>query len=465
MSFSVNFYTHTKSDNSTKQPTGTGTSFNCIMKDGCSVINPDIQLQMSLDTNPTAYNYAHIADFNRYYYVTDWYFEDRLWHARLRVDPMATYKSQIGSYSGYVVRCASAYNGDILDTLYPVTCERTTIANGSSQDPGWVDSPSDGGTFVVGIIGSDADPNGCAVTYYAVTSSTMTAILNYLLDENHYNTITDIELDLLKCIFNPTQYIVSCMWFPFTVIGVNTTVEVGWWQLTGVSALRVSDPTQGNNLAFTIPKHPQAARGNYLNMKPFSSYFLSAGPWGVIQLDNVNLIYENSLSCMIRVDCFTGSGRFIIYAADGSGASYEEHFAQIGVPVIIGQNTINQGALANAGSGVMGGAFAAASGNIAAGIASTIQTIGSFMDLMQPKSSIVGSNGSFAFNKDFKLVGEFMTVAQEDKASRGRPLCEKRTMSNLSGYILCADADPAIPGTDSEQAAIVNFMNSGFYYE
>ena len=200
-------------------------------------------------------------------------------------------------------------------------------------------------------------------------------------------------------------------------------------------------------------------------MKPFSSYTLNAGPWGVIPLNNVNLIYENSLSCKIEVDLITGSGRFIIYASDGSGASFEEHFAQIGVPVIMGQNTLNQGALSNAGSGVMGGAFAAATGNIAAGISSAIQTVGSVMELTQPNTSMVGSNGSFAFNKNFKIMGEFLTVVNEDKASRGRPLCEPRTMSALSGYILCSDADPQIPGTQSEIDEIVSNMNSGFYYE
>lgn len=465
MAFNVNFYTFAKRVNSTKRPTGSGAQYSCIIKDGCGAVNPTIQLQMAIDGNPTAYNYAYISDFHRYYWVSEWIFEDRLWTAHLKSDPMATYKSEIGSYNGYVARAASAYDGDIMDLLYPATAERTTIANGSSQDPGWSTSPSSGGTFVVGIIGKSADPNGCAVTYYAVTSVTMTNILNYLLNENHYSTITDIEIDLLKCIFNPTQYIVSCMWFPFTVTGSNTTVSAGWWDLTGVSALRVSDPTQGNNLTFTIPKHPQAARGNYLNMRPFSSYFINAGPWGVIPLNNANLIYENSLSCKISVDIFTGSGRFIIYAADGSGASFEEHFAQIGVPIMMGQNSLNQGALANAGAGLMGGAFAAATGNIVAGISSAIQTVGSVMDLMQPNSSVVGSNGSFAFSNVFKLVGEFMTVVNEDMASRGRPLCEPRTMSTLSGYILCSDADPQIPGTESEVAEIVSYMNSGFYYE
>lgn len=465
MAFNVNFYTFAKRTNSTKRPSGSGAQYACIIKDGCGAVNPKIQLQMAIDSNPTAYNYAYISDFHRYYWVTEWVFEDRLWTAYLKSDPMATYKTQIGSYHGYVARAASAYDGDIMDLLYPATCERTTIANSASNDPGWVNSPSQGGTFVVGIIGNSSDPNGCAVTYYAVNSASMSAILNYLLNDVNYSSITEISADLLKCIFNPLQYIVSCMWFPFTVIGVNTTVTAGWWQLTGVSALRVSDPTQGNNLTFTIPKHPQATRGNYLNMKPFSSYSLNAGPWGVIPLNNANLIYENSLSCRIEVDCISGSGRFIIYASDGDGASYEEHMAQIGVPVIMGQNTLNQGALSNAGSGIMGGAFAAATGNIAAGISSAIQTVGSIMELTQPSSSIVGSNGSFAFNKNFKILGEFLTVVMEDKASRGRPLCEPRTMSSLSGYILCSDADPQIPGTDSEIDEIVSNMNNGFYYE
>lgn len=464
MSFSVDFYKHTKSDNSTKQPSGSGTAFDCIIKDGCSVVAPDIQLQMAIDANPTEYNYAYIADFHRYYFVTDWYFENRLWHARLRVDPMATYKSQIGSYSGYVLRSNTAYNPDIIDTYYPIEAELTEIDSPANQDPGW-STDIGSGTFVIGVMGKNASPNGGAITYYGISPAGMTAIVNYLLDEANFSGVTDITPDLLKCIMNPLQYIVSCMWFPFTITGTGTSsIYVGWWEITGVNALKITDAVYSRNISFSVAKHPQAVRGNYLNMQPFSSYLLSAGPWGIIPISNVNVINKTTLNAIMKVDLYTGSGRFSIIAPNQL-AYVEDHMAQIGVPIALGQNVINQGALTGAAGGLGGMVGNAISGNIAGLIGSSIETIGSVAELSQGVPSTVGSNGSMAFNTRFSLLGRFMTVADEDKATRGRPLCAKRTMSSLSGYILCADADPAIPGTDSEQADIVNYMNSGFYYE
>lgn len=467
MSFSVNLYTFSKRVNSTKRPTGNGTAFDCILKDGCSVVYPEIQLQLSAGTSPASYNYAYISSFGRYYYISDWYFEDRLWTAKLKVDPMATYKSSIGAYSGYVVRSSAAFDGNIIDTYYPVKSQITEVVNGTSQDPGWSNDISDG-CFVVGIMGNNSSPNGGAVTYYVMSPSAMHSLTNWLLDTNNYTGVTDITADLLKCIINPLQYIVSCMWFPFsTVPGTNvSSIKIGWWDVSGVSALQINKPLVKKNLSFTIPKHPQSTvRGNFLNLEPFSSYILSAGPWGLIKLNNINLINDTTLSGFIYVDTYTGSGRLVLDAPFASGAIVEDHFAQIGVPIQLGQNTLNQGAVNGVASGALGVAGSAATGNILGMIGAGLDTIGSVAELSQSIPTVVGSNGSMAFNTAFKLLGRFADVAPEDLSSRGRPLCQVKTMSSIAGYIVCADADPQIAGSDYEQSTIVSYMNSGFYYE
>lgn len=469
--FNATFYTFSKRINSTKQPSG-GSSYSIELKAGSSAINPTIKLDVGQAGNPTAYNYAYIAEFNRYYHIRDWRWEERLWAADLASDPLASFKSDIGSYTAYVSRAAAAYDGDIMDSYYPAKAEITETKQDATVDPGFIrpdiTHTINDGTFVVGVQGKNAAQNGGAVTYYAVKPAAIRAITDYLLDPQNYN-IMDIEEDLLKCIFNPMQFIVSCLWFPFSMILGSDNIEVGWWDIsmpTGMQVCKVlSDPVYTRNVTYPIPKHPQAAtRGNYLNMQPYSQYMINAGPWGAIPIDNRQLLDETDLSCVMNIDLITGTGRLSIVGKN-SLVYIEDHVAQIGVPVQLGQNMLNQGALFNgigSGVGTIGSALNIHPGSMLTNGLAAIYDVAS---LSQAQPVSVSSNGSMAFNTLFNIVGRFLTIVDEDLSSRGRPLCKPKTISGLSGYILCEDADPQIPCTSQELSQIVSYMNGGFYYE
>ena len=459
----VNFFNFTKKINSTKTPTGTGTEYDVIIKRGSSIINPTIELDAGLATSPANLNYAYISDWERYYFVSDWVFNDRLWTAKLTVDPMASFKSEIGSYSGYVLRSAQSYDGNIIDTLYPALTDITTQSHGTAQDPGFDDDFS-GGSYVIGIMGKNNGQNGGAITYYQADSIAMIYLCNYLLDWSNYN-VTDIEEDLFKAICNPLQYVVSCMWFPFNPTHTNGNCYVGWWDLSEAGLHPLTSSMQfTHSMTFTIPKHPKASsRGNYLNTAPYSKYTLFAGPFGAIPIDTTYLLGQTSLITYMKVDCVTGSGKLVI--EDSSGNHLEEHFAQVGVPIQMGQNIINQNAVSGVTGGVMNTIGAAVGGNPLGMLKSGLETIGNAAALSQSVPSTVGGNGSCTFIDDWTLTGKFLDIADEDIVSRGRPLCKTKTISTLSGYILCSDADPDVACTDTELAQIVSYMNGGFYYE
>lgn len=462
--FDATFYTFSKRINSTMQPSG-GSVYSIELKAGSSAINPTIKLDVGQDGNPTAYNYAYIAAFNRYYHIRDWRWEERLWVADLVSDPLASFKTNIGSYTAYVSRAAATYDGDIMDAYYPAKAEITETKSDATTAPTFTHNINDG-CFVIGVQGDSAAPNGGAVTYYAVKPAAIASLTNYLLDPQNYN-IMDIEEDLLKCIFNPMQFIVSCLWFPFAMVLGSDNIEVGWWTITTPSASckELSDPVYTRNLVYPIPKHPQAAaRGNYLNMQPYSEYIINAGPWGAIPIDNKQLLDQSSLSCVMNIDLMTGTGRLSIIGKN-SLAYVQDHVAQIGVPVQLGQNMLNQGALFNgigSGVGTIGSALSMHPGNM---LTNGLAAIYDAASLSQAQPVSVSSNGSMAFNNLFNIIGRFLTIVDEDLASRGRPLCKPKTISSLSGYILCEDADPQIPCTSQELSQIVNYMNGGFYYE
>ena len=105
--------------NSTFIPQSFTATYQCILKEGCSVLNPVISLNIGLLNNPTSYNYAQIESFSRYYYIKNWTFSDSLWHAEMQVDVLASHKSDILGSSAYVVRCSKYSDGNIIDTFYP----------------------------------------------------------------------------------------------------------------------------------------------------------------------------------------------------------------------------------------------------------------------------------------------------------------------------------------------------------
>lgn len=443
-----------KKPNSTKQPSG-GTSKTVRLKDNCSVLNP----VFLLNGYDLSHNYVKWG--SRYYYIDDIVIvANDLAEYHCSTDALATFKADIGASSQYILRSAAASNGRIVDNYYPAKAQNT-------HEAVTITSPFDknNGSFVIGIQGKGAAANGGAVTYYAGSAAAIKALVNYMLDSPSTYDVSEISTQLLTCIFNPMQFIVSCMWFPFTVPVTNGDVTVGWWQVTGSSLRPVASLEWGTNLSVSIPKHPKAAsRGQYLNLPPYSRYRLEAGQWGIIPLDNFNLMDASSLDLDYKVDIMTGTGRLNVKYRDK--LIYESIYtAQIGVPIQLGQNVLNQGALTGAAGGALNTIKAAVTGDAVGMFFSGLGAIGDAAAVSQPVPSMMGSNGTMSFNNIFGIMADFLDVADDNNTENGRPLCEVRTVSSLSGYMLCEKADLDTAASPSEKAEIISALNGGFYYE
>ena len=82
------------------------------------------------------------------------------------------------------------------------------------------------------------------------------------------------------------------------------------------------------------------------------------------------------------------------------------------------------------------------------------------------KVSTAGTTGSMAATLiDGALIGVFQMLADENLPDRGRPLCKRRTLEDLPGFMQISDADISIPCTLSELSQIRGYMNGGFFYE
>lgn len=447
MAITLEMYTFNKKLNSTKQPSGSGTSVSAVMKDNTSVLSPHFILK---DFN-TSWNYIKWG--SRYYFVDDIVLLSNS-HAEYvcRTDVLATFKSVIGSSSQYVLRAASQYNPYIVDTKYPAKASASlsqTLLSGLA-----VDST---GIYVIGIISENDSEN--AVTYYTLGPSNFSALMQALFDTSYLNA-QDISTELQKELVNPMQYVTSCYWFPFTAqqaAGDMAQIKFGWWD-SGVYAGKLSESGRIVSLeaTFSLPGHPQVSRGNYLNDAPYTRHTLNCYTFGSIPLDPAPFADGSAGAIQIDVDLYTGIAQMYVAC---NGSRLFTTVSQFGVPIQLAQS---QGNIVSGALSALGGAVGLAYGNVV-GFA---QGIASAVEAAMPQVQSQGANGSkVAFLQTANIVSQFRQLVPEDNVQIGRPLCDVRTISALSGYILCEEADLDFAGSASEKEQVMSYMNSGFYYE
>lgn len=463
-----------KKPNSTKQPTGAGTLVTCVLKKPTSIIRPVFELQGST----TTYNYIKWG--SRYYFVDDIILtHNNYTEYHCSVDALASWKTEIGTSSEYVVRSYSNYDGILPDFLYPAQAGYTYNNDSIDLTTGIVPDPSNvlsaswdnaNGTYVVGIAG--ASQSSGSVGYYAMTAGDFSDMLDELFDTTLIldTSATDMLEITQKQLCNPFQYIVSCNWFPFAISTTygKSYLKIGWWTTSTAQGYLLTRAMRTIEMGktVTLTAHPEAAsRGGYLNNNPFTRRTLYAWCFGQIPLDSMDFVRDRTINVAIDIDLFTGKARLDVTAKDPNNvvATISRQYAQFCAPVVISQATqdLIGGALSAVSTGI--GAFALPGGMGVLGLASGIN---SAVNSMMPQVQTKGTTGS---NIDFigtpRVVSQFSYQAPMDDVHNGRPLCMTKTISSLSGYIKCENAEIDIPGTQAERDAINSYMNDGFYYE
>ena len=484
-----------KKENSTKQPaSGTLTlGVQGVFKEPCSVLNPVLRIErLALDAVPYDYNYARYVEGNRYYFIEDWVWADGLWEVHMKEDVLATFKTAIGNQSEYVLRTDSTtnFNGEITDTTYPAT---TDIVSESYSLTNIFTSDLTVGCYIVGIISGGSSQAVGAISYYAMTSTQFGALKNKLfsddnleimgiIDSQGQTLIQDLSQEVLKTLYNPYQYIASCMWFPFGEGAINSktsvsSIKIGWWDYPLSGYLLYAQTLELGNEQFAITAHPQESRGSYLNYAPYTRRSL-IGRFGTVAIDNTFFKVGNKINISYVIDLISGHCYTRIAKRDESvSPPAEDLIAErnflIGVPIQIAQvgtdylgtavsaiNTIPQ---------IMGGAIsgiASGTGAIMGAIAGGVSGIYNTLQSAIPQVETSGQNGSFlAPVNNTHVVEQFYKIVDEDISHRGRPLCEIRTLNTLSGFILCAEGDMDISCYDNERKEITRFLTTGFFWE
>jgi hypothetical protein len=492
----VYFYTFAKKDNSTAQPTGSAVfAPNCVLKDDCSVLHPVIKIANGDGWNPSLYNYCQISDFGRYYFVRDWTQDKNIWYAHCDVDPLASWKTEIGSSTQYVLRSSDEFDGRIRDELYPVTSESVFYSRVSSNL--W--DVSANGTFILGLLansGQNSIPGG--VNYYALSYNEYKKFMNkcfgltvadsanmsfmeagrQIFGYTNPNLTDDALMGLAYAAENPyLDYVDSINWFPFTAsifgtLDTTSGIYLGRNHLSGIQ-FRTVDPKY--NAVYSaefssIPKHPQAStRGDFLNAAPYSIYQVYLPRIGLINLDSSLLISYDKLSITLQVDVISGQGQYRLYIGDNAGTVkhlFYTDFIPIGVSIKTASTKQVGETMQAAGNVVQAAAAMNPFSTMASIISLQREVMAPGSGRIGESSGFLGLEGSETDSHGFiMLYSIHYKVADEDNTDNGRPLCRSRVLNTVPGFIQCQHGDLAIAASNEELKAIKSYLEGGFFYE
>lgn len=464
--FDVSFYKFTKYNNSTKQPISVPEiTFKCDIRNVSNILNPSIELKHN---NPTNFNYCFIEEFDRYYFISNWTFNQGLWIASCSIDVLATYKKQIGNNTKNVLRSASTKNGKLIDNISPITTEFTTNYVHNLPYPNQQNgAPSlSKGVYVIGVLGN----NNGGQTMYELLPTQFQDLLSSLLTTADGYDWGDLTRGVINSLMNPFQYITSCRWYPneFVISGTEQ-IRCGLWG-SSVSGYPLAPLTDTPYASFFIPisKHPQTnQKGEYMNLSPFTQTMLDASVFGVINIDTTSLIGANYIGIQIFVDAYSGIGTIKGYAETSSLLTFNKLLfkrdVQFGVNIPLSAND------SNAIPDLLGSAAAigvgAYTGDVGA-IASGVSNIGNVAKNLQGSIDSTSSSGSIVQHLNgFNLHQIFRNQADIDYSNNGYPLMRNVAINTLNGFVLCENGNVELSCTDIEKEKIKQYLEKGFYYE
>jgi len=486
----VYWSTFSKRINSTKQPTGSGTTVDVKLKTPTDVLAP----VFISATIPDTANY--IQAFGRYYFAKCRYVTNDIKEFTCQFDVLATYKSDIQASTFFV-----SYSANSADTWLPDT--RVPIKSDTIQGISTAVAPFitlNNGFYVLTVNGK----SGC-VAYVCLLGQLQQLI--DAIDNWRTTTISDIlsgqsagvqydwstvetglesigtmltQSDVVGNAYaNAPNCIRSCIYVPLDrdVFSTGSAEHVYLGEFdTGVLAFRcITHPVASTMQSISIPWHFSDWRR--ATCESVSVYLPFVG---CIQLPANELTGVDALTVRSTVSAVDGSISYGIFADSTLVGSYGASLA-VNYPIGINQQasagqilqSIIQGAEKVASVGVqstlspLSMASTAATGVIA-GISAGYDVVNVSK---QTYPSVIGSFGGGTgiglgnYIRVSTICHNPVIAPADMAATMGRPAMKPLSLANLTGYCQCANASIDIPGTDTEKNAINSFLNSGFFIE
>ena len=527
MSIPVYFKNVNKRENSNDRFSIVGlTPVDVVFKAGTSLTHPSFEIQVDNTTDVVTYsqyNEVYVQSFDRYYFIRDWVNKGRKLICSCEVDVLASFWNDIKDQTFYIQRSTQAYNPDLPDGMYPTVGGYNTSV-GSSANPLGVSSGTSYGCFVVGVINNQGGLGG--VDYYIMSYLVFITFCQKLFNISNFGTFTDITDDVAKLIINPFQYITQCFWLPWEpgtihALGYTTSttnVYMGYWTLAlGATCYYLDNstlsPSYTTVMNVPVHKHPAAAtRGNYLNLAPYSKYSLYFYPFGMIDLDPLELYSYSTIYAVCSVDLRSGMGVLRLSTTyTGTGAAsyntdtpFKVVTAQVGVEIGVASlkyympagksdivanvavgldsyggvnglfdrigNTIAQGLMDYASDRGISNEFIdslqlSESGNMISG--KDLSNIVSSAVTARNTAECLGMTAAISFLNQHKfcVLHKYLSIPiANDDIGRPAGAALALTTFTAAGFVLCSNAHPQVSrATLYEKRMVTNMLNSGFY--
>ena len=471
-----NYWTSfSKKENSTAQPSGSGTAVTGVLKMPTNVMKPTIILDGHVSVT---HNYWQIPDFNRYYKVSEMRYVGPNTEIDLEVDVLATYKTNIGSYSGLIARTNDVFFAD--NMIPDPACKDTGdfdeyVSDGDITKFGTAIKIFDQnyGVYVITVVGKP-ETSGTSrsfATHYALTQSEMADLAE------EFNDPTFLQ-NIKQEFTNPMDSVCSCIWIPISLSNINTNSEIihfGSYATTITGHRIIGKTIEGhNNIALNSGAY--SINKTFRNTPPYSTYSLYLPFVGTVELD-YQAIWENwQLNLWTYVDVTTGDVVYKILNEDDTSvfATYSGNCAS-DVPIsnqkpsatksLSAVGLLVGGSAAAIFTAATGGAGAAVLGTFAAGAASSMTAAISGLQVhTQTSGSISSSLGAKVGIKAVISIYKKKITAQ-NQTELGLPVYQIGTPSSHSGFCQFVAASISVPGFAEECDRINTYLNGGFFYE
>lgn len=456
-----------KRKNSTKVPTGAGTSKTCYLKDDTSVLNPTIKLDGHGYRN---ISYAQISDFGRYYFVKDVREVGPQTHVELTVDAAASHKSSITGSQQYVER-ANMSGGyvNMPDPLNPptnvVSAKHTLIATYTDDivdyngTLGYLNSH-----YVMGVVGKSG------IDYWGLTWTQMTNFFDAVFSPSFLQQFTSQFYNYRDCVISLKRvtYVPTGDPGQDIYLGEHNTHQTG----TALNSHPVVHDSGLVQVAFPADDHLNIR--SYPYHKPYTTGSLFLPLVGTVPLDVSAIAGTGKLGVKVYLDKFTADIVYKVY--NENDKILGTYFGNAGADLPIAAQSYNPSGIASGVIQVIGGALAAFSGggaaaaglgagSIGSGIGSIAEGVKLHTQTNGTISSFIGGNISQAVYADIYCNEPVDWNIGNMLSTQGRIIMKQMSLSSLSGYVQCRNAHVSIDGYDSERTEIESMLNNGLFIE
>ena len=432
--------------------------------------NSSIAFSYKKDKIDLTYTYVQVPDFNRYYFVSNVIVlsNNRVEYV-CECDPLASFKSNIGSTVARIAFSTTGWDKDITD---PRCLAKTTKIKYEARQATELTSQ---GCYVMTVFNNASDAsNGLGATYI-MDAGNMQKVKEWMGDNTVYQALVTYFGG------SPIDSIFSCTWVPFSYAanpgaGVSV-IHIGNQDSTlyGITAYVISGTgiLSGTEIQITIPYR----YNDFRDASPFTDAQLYLPGIGNVDI-NIN-DFLDSAKIHILYTMEYGTGDLTYYIEDDGGHLIQTASCNVASQCPLGQLNINGGGMVSSIGGVVGGAAALAVGGMTGNAGMTIGGAGALLasatntvlSYNKRSTSLKGNLGGRTSTEiqDIIFTGYYMDTEDVDntsyKAVKGRPVGVSHAISNHSGYVQCDDASVNIGGTALERQRINDYLNAGFFYE